>query len=85
MPLAREKVEQLQQADDDIRAILELKATRAVKPRYEEIAHMSPEVKNYWAQWGQLVLKDGLLYRQTQRRAEVQRRAHQIQRMEGQH
>ena len=24
---------------------------------------MSPEVKNYWAQWGQLVLKDGLLHR----------------------
>ena len=57
------QVGQLQQEDEDIRTIMEMKAAYGVKPRYGDIAHMSPEVKNYWAQWGQLVFKGGLLYR----------------------
>ena len=46
----RKQVTELQQADADIKKILELKAAHPVKPRYGEISHLSPEVKNYWAQ-----------------------------------
>ena len=59
----KDQIAEMQQNDPDIKEILDLREQHAVRPIYEEIARKRPEVKNYWAQWHQLVMEDGILYR----------------------
>ncbi len=33
------------------------------RPSWQEISHLGPELKTYWAKWSQLHLKDGVVYR----------------------
>ena len=41
-----------------------MKDENEVRPEWNEISHLSQGVKTLWAQWDQLKVKDGVLYKQ---------------------
>jgi len=53
-----------QHADRDIGVIHTMMSSNAAKPLWKEIAVYSAACKSLWHQWGRLVLRDGVLYRQ---------------------
>ena len=52
-----------QLADDTIRWIINAKEKDDPRPGWGEVAQKSAAVKTYWAQWSQLEVNDGVLYR----------------------
>jgi hypothetical protein len=56
--LARE-----QQEDPVLREVFEMLTKYTSQPVWTEISDTNPDVKAYWAQWDQLLLKDCVLYR----------------------
>lgn len=51
-----------QEEDPDLKVVLGWKRTGR-RPSWNEIAHLSPTLKTYWAQWNSLVIEDGVLRR----------------------
>ena len=49
--------------DGDIKGILKSKEAGQGKPAWEDVSPGSPATKALWAQWDQLVLTDGFMYR----------------------
>jgi len=56
-------IRKAQQADRDIRQVVQLMQENEVKPSWESVALSSHDVKVLWAQWSRLEIRDGLLKR----------------------
>ncbi|KAJ8033437.1 hypothetical protein HOLleu_23675 [Holothuria leucospilota] len=58
-----EAIREEQLKDVETRKIIEWKEESEVRPEAEEIARENKELKNYWAQWERLEIRDGVLCR----------------------
>jgi len=65
---AGESTAALQQKGPEIGPILRLLLRRNSRPRAEEVTSESDATKALWRQWDSLVLKDGVLFRQSKQR-----------------
>ena len=63
LPWSWEGLKQAQQDDPDISRVLQLLQSSQVKPRWEDVALKSTDVKTLWRMWSQLSIRDGLLKR----------------------
>ena len=57
-----EELRKDQEQDADLKKVLEWKRTGR-RPTWNEVAHLAPSLKTYWAQWDSLTLEDGILKR----------------------
>ncbi|GFW24345.1 integrase_H2C2 domain-containing protein [Trichonephila clavipes] len=62
-PWSDETVRKDQLADPEIKPIIEFKESFDEKPSWQDIAPFHPTTKRYWALWGSLHLRNGVLYR----------------------
>ena len=50
-----------QREDKDLNPIIRKMEESSLRPTWEQVSHVSPTTKCYWAQWDMLRLKDGIL------------------------
>jgi hypothetical protein len=60
-----EDVENMQDSDPEICAMIQLLKTHPERPNWKEIAHHSQELKSYWTQWNRMEIRDNVLYRRS--------------------
>ena len=52
-----------QKKDPVLREVMEMLNKYTAQPKWSDISDTNPDVKAYWAQWNQLLLRDCILYR----------------------
>ena len=62
-PWPLSKVRELQLDDIAVGPLLRIKEVHEDQPTWSMISDWHPQAKSYWAQWNQLVIREGVLYR----------------------
>lgn len=57
-----EQIQEWQQADENLKLLIAWKE-KDERPKYEVVKNMSSDVQALWHMWGEIELKDGILYR----------------------
>lgn len=61
--LSMSDIREAQLTDEDLRWMLDRKESNGLRPEWGSIARKSSAVKTYWAQWNQIEIQEGVLYR----------------------
>lgn len=62
--LSSEVLREAQMEDDIVGWVVKLKGRGENRPEWKDVSHLPKSHKAYWSVWKQLVVKEGLLYRQ---------------------